>query len=155
MLLCPDMPDMPIDIITDIFFSTYLTYFQAFKLDVGEDFDTSTVSAAEARDLFSCELTKYEFADALSLKHTSLFVENMFVLVDKDNNGYISFREFLDVIVMFRAGEISKYLPFDNLPSPQKTRDVLPLLINCWPRVAELMLGKQHWGNVSCFLGQR
>lgn len=32
------------------------------------------------------------------------FVQQMFTLIDKDNNGYISFREFLDVIIIFAKG---------------------------------------------------
>ena len=54
--------------------------------------------------MLSCELSRTEFAEALSLKPNSLFVEQMFDLVDKDRNGYLSFREFLDVIVIFAKG---------------------------------------------------
>jgi dual oxidase len=58
----------------------------------------------EAKEVLSCELSRTEFAEALSLKPNSLFVEQMFDLVDKDRNGYLSFREFLDVIVIFAKG---------------------------------------------------
>ncbi|XP_046845729.1 dual oxidase 2-like isoform X2 [Xenia sp. Carnegie-2017] len=58
----------------------------------------------EAKEVLSCELSRAEFAEALSLKANSLFVEQMFDLVDKDRNGYLSFREFLDVIVIFAKG---------------------------------------------------
>ena len=58
----------------------------------------------EAKEVLSCELSRTEFAEALSLKPKSLFVEQMFDLVDKDRNGYLSFREFLDVIVIFAKG---------------------------------------------------
>ena len=58
----------------------------------------------ENQEILHCELTKAEFAEALSLKMDSLFIENMFNLVDKDNDGYVSFREFLDVIVIFAIG---------------------------------------------------
>ncbi|CAG2111400.1 unnamed protein product, partial [Medioppia subpectinata] len=44
------------------------------------------------------------FADALSMRPDSTFIQQMFALVDKDNNGYISFREFLDMIVIFAKG---------------------------------------------------
>jgi len=33
-----------------------------------------------------------------------MFVTNMFKMVDKNNNGYISFREFLDFFVIFSQG---------------------------------------------------
>lgn len=54
--------------------------------------------------MLQCELTAAEFADALGLKADSLFVDSMFTLADKDGNGYLSFQEFLDVIVIFMKG---------------------------------------------------
>ncbi|XP_016373255.1 dual oxidase 1-like [Sinocyclocheilus rhinocerous] len=56
------------------------------------------------REALQCELTRVEFASVLGLKPDSLFVESMFTLADKDGNGYLSFREFLDVIVIFMTG---------------------------------------------------
>ena len=56
------------------------------------------------RDILECELTRDEFADAMSLKKDSLFVDQMFTLIDQDGNGFISFREFLDMIVIFAKG---------------------------------------------------
>ncbi len=55
-------------------------------------------------DILECELTRAEFADAMSLKEDSLFVEQMFQLIDQDGNGFVSFREFLDMIVIFAKG---------------------------------------------------
>ena len=55
-------------------------------------------------DILECELTRDEFADAMSLKADSLFVDQMFALIDQDGNGFISFREFLDMIVIFAKG---------------------------------------------------
>nr|XP_061812717.1 dual oxidase 1-like [Nerophis lumbriciformis] len=66
--------------------------------------DISSVSCKKAREVLQCELTAAEFADALGLKHDSLFVNSMFTLADKDGNGYLSFQEFLDVIVIFMNG---------------------------------------------------
>jgi len=57
-----------------------------------------------AKEVINTALTQYEFADALSLRSDSTFIQQMFALVDKDNNGYISFREFLDMIVIFAKG---------------------------------------------------
>ena len=63
------------------------------------------INVGETRnDILECELTKEEFADAMSLKKDSLFVEQMYQLIDKDGNGFISFREFLDMIVIFAKG---------------------------------------------------
>lgn len=58
------------------------------------------------REALQCELTRVEFASVLGLKPDSLFVESMFTLADKDGNGYLSFQEFLDVIVIFMKGEV-------------------------------------------------
>jgi dual oxidase len=57
-----------------------------------------------AKEVIQTELTQFEFADALSLRPDSTFIQQMFALVDKDNNGYISFREFLDMIIIFAKG---------------------------------------------------
>ena len=56
-------------------------------------------------DILECELSKDEFADAMSLKKDSLFIEQMFELIDQDGNGFVSFREFLDMIVIFAKGQ--------------------------------------------------
>lgn len=66
----------------------------------------SGVSYNKAKEVLQCELTASEFADALGLKSDSLFVDSMFTLADKDGNGYLSFQEFLDVMVIFMKGKI-------------------------------------------------
>uniref|UniRef100_A0A8C6PPL3 NAD(P)H oxidase (H2O2-forming) n=1 Tax=Nothobranchius furzeri TaxID=105023 RepID=A0A8C6PPL3_NOTFU len=71
------------------------------KCDAG---DMGGISRKRAREVLQCELTASEFADALGLKPDSLFVDSMFTLADKDGNGYLSFQEFLDVIVIFMKG---------------------------------------------------
>ena len=50
-------------------------------------------------------LSKKEFAEALGMKPDSLFVKQMFNCVDKDNDGRISFQEFLDTVVLFSRGK--------------------------------------------------
>uniref|UniRef100_A0A8K9XIL8 NAD(P)H oxidase (H2O2-forming) n=1 Tax=Oncorhynchus mykiss TaxID=8022 RepID=A0A8K9XIL8_ONCMY len=66
--------------------------------------DLSGASCRKTREALQTELTGTEFADALGLKPDSLFVDSMFTLADKDGNGYLSFQEFLDVIVIFMKG---------------------------------------------------
>uniref|UniRef100_A0AAY4B5T7 NAD(P)H oxidase (H2O2-forming) n=1 Tax=Denticeps clupeoides TaxID=299321 RepID=A0AAY4B5T7_9TELE len=66
--------------------------------------DLSGMSMKKTREALQCELSGAEFAEALGLKPSSLFVESMFTLADKDGNGYLSFQEFLDVIVIFMKG---------------------------------------------------
>ena len=50
-----------------------------------------------------------EFASALAMKPNTHFVENMFSLMDTDHNGYISFREFLNAVVMLSKGNWSAW----------------------------------------------
>ncbi|KAG7468027.1 hypothetical protein MATL_G00138370 [Megalops atlanticus] len=71
------------------------------KCDAG---DLSAVSSRRTREVLQSELTRAELAEALGLKTDSLFMESMFSLADKDSNGYLSFQEFLDVIVIFMTG---------------------------------------------------
>lgn len=79
---------------------------QAFKYESNPgELRRLKVDGKEMHDIITCELTKYEFAEALSLKPNSAFVENMFTLADRDSDGYLSFREFLDVIVIFSKGK--------------------------------------------------
>lgn len=79
-------------------------YLQVFSLGTEVDAGLETVNTKEGFDVLNCELTKAEFAEALALKPTSSFVESMFSLVDKDKSGYISFREFLDMMIVFHTG---------------------------------------------------
>lgn len=65
-------------------------------------------SSQQVREALTCELSRAEFADSLGLKPKDMFVESMFSLADKDGNGYISFREFLDILVVFMKGEEEK-----------------------------------------------
>lgn len=81
------------------------TLFQAFDLDCGEDCKKFKLSANDIKDILSCELSQTEFADALGIHTNSPFVEQMFQLADKDSNGSISFREFLDIMLIFAKGE--------------------------------------------------
>uniref|UniRef100_A0A8C8SKZ3 NAD(P)H oxidase (H2O2-forming) n=1 Tax=Pelusios castaneus TaxID=367368 RepID=A0A8C8SKZ3_9SAUR len=71
------------------------------KSDAGDlNFETSL----KAKESLNCELSRAEFAESLGLKPQSMFVESMFSLADKDGNGYLSFREFLDILVVFMKG---------------------------------------------------
>ena len=76
-----------------------------FKSIFREGSSSSGREGSEIRsDILECELTKQEFADAMSLKPDSLFVDQMFQLIDQDGNGFVSFREFLDMFVIFAKG---------------------------------------------------
>ncbi|XP_038077765.1 dual oxidase 2-like isoform X2 [Patiria miniata] len=81
-----------------------VAFAQAFDESV-EAADLSELEHTDAHDVLNNELTKTEFAEMLSMAPDSLFVEQMFELVDKDQSGSLSFREFLDVIVIFAKGK--------------------------------------------------
>jgi len=78
---------------------TYLLILQALRYDEG-----SVRHSRESSQYINCELTISEFADALGLQPDSMFVTSMFKMVDKSDNGYISFREFLDFFIIFHKG---------------------------------------------------
>ncbi|NXY16100.1 DUOX2 oxidase, partial [Atrichornis clamosus] len=77
---------------------------QVLEIDRSDAGELSFESSQKARESLTCELSRAEFAEALGLKAHSMFVESMFSLADKDGNGYISFREFLDILVVFMKG---------------------------------------------------
>jgi hypothetical protein len=52
----------------------------------------------------SISLSREEFASALGMKSNDMFVRKMFKVVDKERNGRISFRNFLDTVVLFSRG---------------------------------------------------
>ncbi|XP_053406292.1 dual oxidase 2-like [Mercenaria mercenaria] len=74
---------------------------QAYKR---EDAETPNFDADTANSVSKIQLTRTEFADALGLKPTSMFVRNMFLMVDKDRNGFVSFQEFMEVFTILAKG---------------------------------------------------
>lgn len=73
-------------------------------LDISQADAGSQDSSQKVREALTCELSRAEFAESLGLKPQDMFVESMFSLADKDGNGYLSFREFLDILVVFMKG---------------------------------------------------
>uniref|UniRef100_A0A4W5PMN0 NAD(P)H oxidase (H2O2-forming) n=1 Tax=Hucho hucho TaxID=62062 RepID=A0A4W5PMN0_9TELE len=93
--------DQRAQIVENFIRSAFAKVLEIEKCDAG---DMSGASCRKTREALETELTGTEFADALGLKPDSLFVDSMFTLADKDGNGYLSFKEFLDVIVIFMKG---------------------------------------------------
>ncbi|XP_060115958.1 dual oxidase 2 [Heteronotia binoei] len=88
--------------ILDLFFRhLFAQVLDIDRLDAGE---LSMETSQKVKEALKCELSRAEFADALGLKPQSVFVDSMFSMADKDGNGYISFREFLDILVVFMKG---------------------------------------------------
>ncbi|NWW44308.1 DUOX2 oxidase, partial [Pedionomus torquatus] len=77
---------------------------QVLEIDKSDAGELNFESSQKAKESLTCELSRAEFAEALGLKAHSMFVDSMFSLADKDGNGYISFREFLDILVVFMKG---------------------------------------------------
>lgn len=77
---------------------------QVLEIDKSNAGELNFESSQKAKESLTCELSRAEFAEALGLKAHSMFVDSMFSLADKDGNGYISFREFLDILVVFMKG---------------------------------------------------
>ncbi|XP_061164792.1 dual oxidase 2-like [Saccostrea echinata] len=77
---------------------------QAFNKDPGQ-LQIESMSAEDMNRVTKIQLTRTEFADALGLKPNSIFVRNMFMMVDKDNSGFVGFQEFLDMFVVLASGD--------------------------------------------------
>ncbi|KAF7270828.1 hypothetical protein GWI33_016235 [Rhynchophorus ferrugineus] len=73
---------------------------QAFKIEHSKK-EMSYVGTDLATKIMNMKLTKYEFADALNMNLNSHFVTRIFALVDRDKKGFVSFREFIDLIILF------------------------------------------------------
>lgn len=69
-----------------------------------ENIDLGPLDIETSKQIADIQLTRTEFAEALQLKPTSLFVRNMFVLVDANKSGFISFKEFLDFFIVLSSG---------------------------------------------------
>ncbi|KAK3766013.1 hypothetical protein RRG08_002256 [Elysia crispata] len=71
-------------------------FFQRVVSDVSgkaSDSDADNLGELE-QEALNTKLTRTEFADALGLQPHSLFVRNMFLLVDSTGDGFVSFEEF-------------------------------------------------------------
>ena len=62
---------------------------------------------AQVSQVMKMSITRYEFAQALGMKHTDLFVEKMFRIIDRDKDGKISFQEFLETVTRFSMPQAS------------------------------------------------
>ena len=96
--------------VSDVYY--YILFYpnlQVFKLNA--DANPAEIKAELVRDqsMLAFELNKIEFAESLSMEPSSVFVEKMFTLADKRNKGTISFREFLDILVIFGKGIVDRY----------------------------------------------
>lgn len=56
----------------------------------------------------TCQITKYELAEALGIKSDAFFVEQIFKIADTDSDGYLTKEEFANVIVVLTKGSSEK-----------------------------------------------
>lgn len=78
---------------------------EAFQMDYDPALDSAQLDMKkQSKEILEVELSKEEFAEAIGVKASSDFVEHFFSLIDSDRNGYISFREFLNAVVLFSKG---------------------------------------------------
>ncbi|XP_061175902.1 dual oxidase-like [Saccostrea echinata] len=83
---------------------------EAFQMDYDPNLEDDQLERQQTNEILETELTKEEFAQALAVKPNSEFVENMFTMLDTDRNGYISFRDFLHMVVIFSKGSCQEKL---------------------------------------------
>ncbi|XP_068131700.1 dual oxidase 1-like isoform X2 [Hyperolius riggenbachi] len=80
------------------------SFAQVLHIDQSGIEDLVAGSSLKVREALKCELSRTEFAESLGLKPQSMFVESMFSLADEDGNGYLSFREFLNILLILMKG---------------------------------------------------
>ena len=82
---------------------------------------------AQVSQVMKMSITRYEFAQALGMKHTDLFVEKMFRIIDRDKDGKISFQEFLETVTRFSMPQASvdPTNQVNNTQSHYKKRNML------------------------------
>ncbi|XP_044765941.1 dual oxidase 1-like [Coccinella septempunctata] len=79
-----------------------VVFAQAFKINHSKT-EILAVSSND-KDIINTEITVLEFAESLNMKPDNEFVKRMFYLADKDRNGFISFREFVGLLIIFAEG---------------------------------------------------
>ncbi|KAK7116557.1 hypothetical protein V1264_002219 [Littorina saxatilis] len=72
---------------------------------MAEDGDkASDLDPARVDEVVHVRLTRTEFAEALGMQPSSIFVRNIFLLADSDGDGFVSFHEFLRLFAVFLKG---------------------------------------------------
>lgn len=84
---------------------------QVFQTSGGRDEGLGDLDPETMQKIRNIRLTRSEFADSMGLQPTSLFVRNMFLLVDRSRDGFVSFDEFMNMFVTLSKGELMKTWP--------------------------------------------
>ena len=72
-----------------------------------DDSGLGDLDAETARKIRDIKLTRSEFAESMGLQPSSMFVRNMFLLVDRTKDGFVSFDEFMNMFLTMANGEIT------------------------------------------------
>ncbi|XP_043487025.1 dual oxidase-like [Polistes fuscatus] len=88
-----------------------VVFAQAFHIVHTED-EILQIGSNIAKEVIYTELAITEFAESLSMRPDAEFIKKIFNLVDKDKNGFISFREFVDMLVIFLKGSAEEKMKF-------------------------------------------
>jgi len=88
-----------VHLLTQFFRSVFAEAYKLSELMPADGFQIE-----ECRDVAHCELSREEFAEALALTPDSMFVSQMFELVDGEEKGYISFRDMIHAVTLFTNG---------------------------------------------------
>ncbi|GFO25868.1 hypothetical protein PoB_005237300 [Plakobranchus ocellatus] len=85
-------------------------FFQRIVSDLSGQTDGQDVSKLSQleQEALNTKLTRTEFADALGLQPHSLFVRNMFLLVDSTGDGFVSFEDFKAYFGILYSGNADK-----------------------------------------------
>ena len=54
------------------------------------------------------KLTRTEFAESLGMQPNSMFVRNMYLLVDTSKDGFVSFEEFMTMFMTLASGRLGR-----------------------------------------------
>ncbi|XP_078488222.1 dual oxidase 2 isoform X1 [Ciona intestinalis] len=80
------------------------TFAEALNIDDAVEQNSKAKYRHKTMEVADCELTQMELAETMGMKPDSLFVTQMFQLADTDHSGYLSFREFADLIILLMNG---------------------------------------------------
>ncbi|KAK3106022.1 hypothetical protein FSP39_011167 [Pinctada imbricata] len=126
---------------------------EAFQMDYDPGLDEGQVEVGYGKEILDTELTKEEFAQALAVKPNSDFVENLFAMLDSDSNGYISFSDFLNTVVLFSKGSCQEKLQvmfnmFDVEKKGILEKSDLTKMFSCLLDMASSKLSKEEVGSL-------
>ncbi|XP_060604820.1 dual oxidase 1-like [Ruditapes philippinarum] len=85
------------------FFRKILSMFNEGEQDVEENFYGPVEDTGS--EMTRIELTQAEFGEAFGMKPNSTFVKHMFLLVDTNQSGRVSFKEFLDIFILLSSDD--------------------------------------------------